>query len=293
MKRPKVLVLHAAGTNRDPDVCTALSLAGAEPEIVHLNLLRAGDRRWEDYSMLVLPGGFSYADALGAGKLMALDLTSYFADEVGSFVGAGKPVIGICNGFQALVKSGILPDGRPAGPRYRAEDPGADLGLSESVVRESGAPGYGEARKIAHRVTLTHNEKGRFECRWVYLAPVSKSCVWTKMLVNRVFCPVAHGEGRFFVDSDETLAELRDKDQIAFIYTHADGSPAEKDYPDNPNGSVGDIAGICNVAGNVLGLMPHPENNVIARRQARTFPGISVSGGLELFRGGVVYAAGM
>ncbi|MGA2547102.1 MAG: phosphoribosylformylglycinamidine synthase I [Rectinemataceae bacterium] len=259
MMKPKALVLHAPGSNRDPDVCTALSLAGADPEIVHLNLLRAKERRWEDYSILVLPGGFSYADALGAGRLLALDLASYFADEVSAFVGAGKPVIGICNGFQALVKSGIL----------------------------SGGTG-----KIARRETLTHNERGRFECRWVRLAPVSKTCLWTKGLTRDLFCPVAHGEGRFVVDSDATLAELRDKDRIAFVYARADGSPAGGGYPDNPNGSIADIAGICNEAGNVLGLMPHPENNVIPGRQVRTLPGASVSGGLELFRGGVLYAAG-
>jgi phosphoribosylformylglycinamidine synthase len=258
--KPKALVLHAAGTNRDPDVCTALSLAGADPEIVHLNLLRAKERRWEDYSILVLPGGFSYADALGAGRLLAIDLASYFADEASAFVGAGKPVIGICNGFQALVKSGILSEG----------------GTAES----------------ARRATLAHNERGRFECRWVRLSSVSKTCLWTKTLTRDLFCPVAHGEGRFVVDSDATLAELRGRDQIAFIYARADGSPADGGYPENPNGSVADIAGICNAAGNVLGLMPHPENNIFPGRQARTLPGASVSLGLDLFREGVLYAAG-
>jgi phosphoribosylformylglycinamidine synthase subunit PurQ / glutaminase len=272
MMKPKALVLHAAGSNRDPDACTALSLAGADPEIVHLNLLRAKERRWEDYSILVLPGGFSYADALGAGRLLALDLASYFADEVSAFVGAGKPVIGICNGFQALVKSGILSEGRPLGPR--------------TIIAPGAASG------AARRATLTHNERGRFECRWVRLAPVSKICLWTRTLTRDLFCPVAHGEGRFVVDSDATLAEFRDKDQIAFIYARADGGPAGEDYPDNPNGSIAGIAGICNAAGNVLGLMPHPENNVIPGRQARTYAGASVSDGLELFRGGVAYAAG-
>lgn len=290
MMKPRALVLHAAGTNRDPDVCTALSLAGADPEIVHLNLLRKKERRWEDYSMLVLPGGFSYADALGAGRLIALDLASYFADEVSAFVGAGKPVIGICNGFQALVKSGILSEGRPVGPGTLIVPDTATVGAATAGGADASG---GAGAEIVRRATLTHNEKGRFECRWVQLAPVSKICVWTRMLVHNVFCPVAHGEGRFVVDSEATLAELRGNDQIAFIYTHADGSPAGGEYPDNPNGSVADIAGICNAAGNVLGLMPHPENNIIPRRQARTFPGSSVSGGLELFRSGVVYAAGM
>ena len=107
--KPKALILHATGTNRDHDAVQALELAGAEPEIVHLNQLRRGERRWQDYQMLLLPGGFSYADALGAGKLLALDLKIFFAEEVRAFVDSGKPVVGICNGFQALVKSGILP----------------------------------------------------------------------------------------------------------------------------------------------------------------------------------------
>src|SRR5574342_283754 len=107
--KPKALILQAHGSNRDYDVAEALTLAGADSHPVPLNDLRAGKKHWADYQMLVIPGGFSYADALGAGKLLAIDLKSYFVDEIKTFVAAGKPVIGICNGFQALVKSGILP----------------------------------------------------------------------------------------------------------------------------------------------------------------------------------------
>jgi phosphoribosylformylglycinamidine synthase len=117
--------------------------------------------------------------------------------------------------------------------------------------------------------------------------------VWTKTLEKPMFCPVAHGEGRFLVDSDATLSRLRDNDQIAFIYALPDGSPAGGAYPENPNGSRADIAGICNRSGTVLGLMPHPENNLHPRSQPRTFPGARVSGGLELFRSGVAYAGGI
>lgn len=150
MMKPKALVLHAAGTNRDPDACVALRLAGADPEIVHVNALRAKERRLSDYAMLVIPGGFSYADALGAGRLFALDLSSYFADQAAEFVAAGKPVIGICNGFQVLVKAGILPGGG---------EPGAE-----------------------RKATLAHNDNGRFECRWTIMAAPPSKCAWTRDL---------------------------------------------------------------------------------------------------------------
>src|SRR5215204_4615370 len=150
---PHALVLYATGSNRDHEAALALEQAGAQAEIVPLTELRAGNRRWGDYQMLVIPGGFSYADALGAGKLLALDLQSYFADEISAFVQSGKPVIGICNGFQALVKSGILPG------------------------NNDGA-------------TLTYNARGHFECRWVTLKPVSQKCIWTRELDDLIECPI-------------------------------------------------------------------------------------------------------
>ena len=155
--RPKALLLHAPGTNRDLEAAQALELAGAQPEIVPLNELRARGRRWAEYGLLVLPGGFSYADALGAGRLLALDLNAYFADEVRAFVQTGKPVIGICNGFQALVKANILP--------------GLD-GTQSTQPREASL----------RDATLTFNTSGHFECRWITLRPQSRTCVWTRGL---------------------------------------------------------------------------------------------------------------
>lgn len=264
MSKPKALVLHAAGTNRDPDACTALELAGAAPEIVHVNALRSGERRLGDYAMLVIPGGFSYADALGAGRLFALDLASYFADEVATFVAAGKPVIGICNGFQVLVKAGILP-GTP------------------TLVGSDGG-------RVA---TLAHNENGRFECRWTTMAAPASVCVWTKGLGGALSCPIAHGEGRFLVDSDSTLERLRATGQLALLYADDEGLPARGSYPANPNGSVADIAGICNAAGNVLGLMPHPENNVVLRTRDDRRRRADTEACLALWKNGVAWAKGL
>ncbi len=257
--KPTALILHANGSNRDHEAAQAMQLAGAAAEIVHLSQLRAGRREWADYQLLVLPGGFSYGDALGAGKLMALDLTAYFADAVNDFVASGRPVIGICNGFQALVKAGLLP-----GPQSGAALPPA---------------------------TLTFNAAGRFECRWVTLLPQSGVCAWTSGLTEPIECPVAHGEGRFFLSDPAGVAALQAVGQIALTYGHADGTPAGGDYPANPNGSVGDIAGICNAAGNVLGLMPHPEDHLFAWQHPRWTRGPTRGLGLPLFQRGVAYAA--
>lgn len=260
--KPQALILHATGTNRDLDAANALELAGAQPEIVHINQLRSGERHWEDYQLLLLPGGFSYADALGAGRLFALDLTAYFEDQVNAFVAAGKPVIGICNGFQALVKAGIL----PVSPVEKQE---------------------------AVKATLTFNAGGRFECRWVTLAPQSGTCIWTRGLSGPVYCPVAHGEGFFTLADPQQLSLLQSRDQVALVYAYPDGSPAGGSYPENPNGSIGDIAGVCNPQGNVLGMMPHPENHIFSYQHPRHTRGEAGRSGLNLFIQGVRYAAQM
>jgi phosphoribosylformylglycinamidine synthase len=256
--KPKALVLQAHGSNRDFDAIEALTLAGAEACGVPLNELRQNKALFSEYHMIVVPGGFSYADALGAGKLLALDLASYFADEISSFVATGKPVIGICNGFQALVRSGILP-----------------------------------ATSDSKASTLTFNEEGHFECRWVTLAPVSQTCVWTRGLDDLIECPIAHGEGNFQASELFPLSSFVENDQIALTYIYPDGSPANGDYPFNPNGSLLDIAGICNPQGNVLGLMPHPENYIHPYQHPRWTRGTNPHSGLKLFENGVKYASGL
>jgi phosphoribosylformylglycinamidine synthase subunit PurQ / glutaminase len=258
--KPKALVLLACGTNRDHDVAEALSLCGADPEITPLNALRYGEKKWSRFQILVLPGGFSYADALGAGKLLGIDMQSYFSYEIQDFIAAGKPVIGICNGFQALVKSGILPE--PAAERI----------------------GSGGA------FTLTFNAHGQFECRWVVLRPTSQTCIWTKGLSELITCPIAHAEGNFQTLDRSRLTNLQSLDQIALTYVRADGGPSNGEYPANPNGSMLDIAGICNPAGNVLGLMPHPENHIYPFQHPKWRRGVIGNSGLFLFRNGVKYA---
>ena len=260
--KPKALVLQAHGTNRDIDVMDALTLAGADPVGVPLNELRTGKKHFSDFQLLILPGGFSYADALGAGKLLALDLNSYFDAEIAAFVASGKPVIGICNGFQALVKSGILP------------------GNSESLMVNGSSP-----------ATLTFNAEGHFECRWVNLQPISQKCIWTQGLDEIIICPIAHGEGNFQTINHSLLTTLSQNDQIALTYIHPDGSSANGEYPSNPNGSILDIAGICNPAGNVLGLMPHPENHIHPWQHPRHTRGENGQSGLVLFENGVRYTS--
>jgi phosphoribosylformylglycinamidine synthase subunit PurQ / glutaminase len=250
--KPKALVLQAHGSNRDFDVIDALTLAGADATGVPLNQLRGHKSLLAGFQLLVIPGGFSYADALGAGKLLALDFASYFTDEVSLFVEAGKPVIGICNGFQVLVKSGILP---------------------------------GNTNEAAS--TLTFNAEGHFECRWVTLKSASQNCIWTKDLDEIITCPIAHGEGNF-----QTTTSIS-AEHIALTYTYRDGSSANGAYPANPNGSSLDIAGICNSKGNVLGLMPHPENHIHTWQHPRHTRGETSGSGLKLFENGVDYAREM
>jgi phosphoribosylformylglycinamidine synthase subunit PurQ / glutaminase len=236
--KPTVLILHAPGTNRDTEAARACELAGGRPDIVHINQLRAGERTIGEYDMLLLPGGFTYGDALGAGARLALDLQIYLHDMLQTFVSAGKPVLGICNGFQTLVKAGILP------------------GQLES---SQPAPHW-----TNRAVTLTTNASDHFECRWVHLSvPDNVRTPFLQGFSELIYCPVAHGEGNFQAKDAATVDFLNHSGLVAFRYVNEDGTAAGGRYPANPNGSVDDIAGICNPAGNVIGLMPHPEDHIV------------------------------
>lgn len=265
MPRPRVLIMHAPGTNRDREAALACRHAGGDPEIVHINQLISGERHPAAYQMMVLPGGFSYGDDLGAGRLWANDLYHRFREALDDFVRVGKPVMGICNGFQALVKAGYLPGPAPS-----------------------------------QRVTLTFNRRAHFECRWVRLRAVEQSrCLFTRDLKEDILCPVAHGEGRLAVPDEAARRELWRDGLVAMQYVasetappiaNSSGSAALREragYPHNPNGSIDDIAGLCNEQGNVFGLMPHPEDHVIAEQHPRWTRGEAGGLGTPLFRNGI------
>jgi phosphoribosylformylglycinamidine synthase len=257
-RAPRALILHAPGTNRDREAALACTLAGAEPEIGRLEQLQRGGRRMLDYHMLVLPGGFAYGDALGAGTLWALDLRTWLHEDLERVVGSGRPVLGICNGFQVLVKAGLLPglDLAPAGTRV---------------------------------VTLSENESSRFECRWVYLqANTRNSCLFTEGLDELIHCPVAHGEGCLVTSDAAILDALFARNLVAFTYTAEDRAPAG--YPANPSGAAGGIAGLCNKAGNVLGMMPHPEDHIFPWQHPGRHRGAFGQSGLPIFANMVRHA---
>jgi phosphoribosylformylglycinamidine synthase len=218
------LVLRAAGINCDVETQYALESAGAKAERIHINRFIEDKSRLQEYQILVVPGGFSYGDDVAAGKILANQIVHHIFEPMRKFIEAGKLVLGICNGFQVLVKAGIL-------------------------------PGNG-SHSHQQEVTITCNDSGKYEDRWVYLAPQTDKCVFIEA-GRQIYLPVAHGEGKVVTKDTATLEGLKSAGQIAFKYVDANGR--EGDYPINPNGSVASIAGLTDSTGRVLGLMPHPE----------------------------------
>lgn len=240
--RPTAAILVAPGTNRDRDVALALDLAGADSVVVSISDLERDTNVIDTAQMIVIAGGFSFADALGSGHVFALELEMLLGDRLQQAVSKGRPIIGICNGFQTLVRMGLLSNGAGA-------------------------------------MALDHNERGLFDCRWVTLRPSSEKCIWTRGIHEVLECPIAHGEGRFTADA-EVVGRLEVNDRVALRYVNG-----------NPNGSVGDIAGICDESGLVLGLMPHPENHVVPRQHPRFLRGTHIGLALDIFRNGVTHAS--
>ncbi|MCF7972627.1 MAG: phosphoribosylformylglycinamidine synthase I [Phycisphaerae bacterium] len=257
MAQPKAIVLRAAGINCDNETSHALDLAGAQVDRVHINQLIGQPSMLDQYQILVFPGGFSYGDDVSAGKILANQVIHHLHDTIRAFLDRGNLVLGICNGFQVLVKTGILP--------------GFD-------TRQS-------------HVTITYNDSDKFEDRWVYLKPQSDHCVFLEP-GRTLYLPVAHGEGKVVPTDDAVLTRLQSDHLVAFSYVDKDGEPGP--YPINPNGSVLGIAGLTDSTGRVLGLMPHPERHIHATHHPHWTRGAGPSecDGMTIFNNAVTYVKG-
>lgn len=256
MTTPNVLILRAPGTNCDEEAQHAFELAGANAERVHINRLRENPALLRQFQILMIPGGFSYGDDVAAGKIFANQLAAFLSDEVRKFRDAEKLILGVCNGFQVLLKAGVLIPADDEGP-------------------------------VA---TLAHNTHG-YQDRWLHLKVSSERCVFLKGM-HRLQIPMAHGEGNFVCRKEWILQGLEQTGQLVLKYIHESGEPA-KGFPDNPNGSQADVAGVCDPTGRVLGLMPHPERHILPTQHPRwTREGLKAEGdGLQLFRNAVQYFA--
>jgi len=258
MSRVSVCVLGGFGINADEELAAAFQAVGARAERVHITDLLRGSEPLAPFRILAFPGGFTYGDHLGSATAMAALLVRRLRGELDRFLDAGRLVLGICNGFQILVRAGLLP---AAGRRWVCQ------------------------------ASLIHNESGRFEDRWVRLGfEVRSPCVWTRGM-GEIEVPVRHGEGNLEFAGPEVLARLEGSGQVCARYLSGSGGlPA---YPENPNGSTAAVAGLCDPSGRTFGLMPHPEaflDPVNHPRWTRRMP--AEAGGLRLLENGVRAAAG-
>jgi phosphoribosylformylglycinamidine synthase subunit PurQ / glutaminase len=266
---PRILILRAPGTNCDQETAFAFETAGGKPEVVHLNRLLENPPLAAQYQVLCLPGGFSYGDDLSAGRIFGNQMRHHLRDHLEEFKAAGKLILGVCNGFQVLIKSGVLlPD--------RADEPIA---------------------------TLTLNDSGKFEDRWVHLRTTCDKCVFLRG-IETMYLPVAHAEGKFVARDAETLSRLDSAGQLVLRYApppeshasagatpqHLASSPRPLLYPVNPNGAQLDVAGVCDETGRVFGLMPHPERHIDPTHHPRwTREPRDRGDGLAVFENAVAY----
>jgi len=252
----KTLILRAPGTNCDAETAFAFQQAGAVTTSVHINQLIRGEQRLADYQILVVPGGFTYGDDIAAGRVLANELRLKLGEDILRFIEGGGLILGICNGFQVLVKAGILPR-----------------------ISNGGSP----------PLTVVANDSGKFECRWVYLRVNKDSpCLFTRG-IDSMYLPVAHAEGKVVADP-EVLPELN----VVVYYADEQGDN-KAGYPYNPNGSVGNIAGICDASGRIFALMPHPERYIRGTQHPQwTRQGVKEHGdGFQVFLNAVKWAKGL
>lgn len=254
MAIPRALILRAPGTNCDEEAQYAFDLAGAVADRVHIQRLRDDPSLLHRYQILMVPGGFSYGDDVAAGKILANQLTAFLGDELRKFRDHEKLILGVCNGFQAILKAGLLIPPDDEGP-------------------------------VA---TLAHNPKG-YQDRWLHLKVVTNRSPFLKG-INQLHVPMAHGEGNFVCREEWILKGLEQTGQVALRYVRSNGSPANG-FPFNPNGSQGDVAGVTDYSGRVLGLMPHPERHLLPTHHPRwAREGLREEGdGLKLFRNAVEF----
>lgn len=254
MTTPNVLILRAPGTNCDVETGHAFGLAGAHTEDCHIRRLMEEPSILDKHQILCLPGGFSYGDDVSAGRILGNELRLHLADACRQFKDSGKLVLGICNGFQILMKTGLLDVDDTQGPT----------------------------------ATLTMNDCGKYEARWVNLAVTPGECVFLQG-IESFELPVAHAEGKFVARDEKVMSDLAAAGRLVLRYVTPEGaSPAP--YPANPNGAMGDVAGVCDATGRVLGLMPHPERFVDATQHPRwTRGGIETGAGLSIFENAVRY----
>ncbi len=227
--KPNVLVLKADGINCDEELVFAFNYAGAKADLVHVNKLRENKNLLKKYQILAIPGGFSYGDDVVSGKILAVELASFFSDALRKFTQRKDTVtLGVCNGFQVLARTGLLP--------------------------------FNELGKMS--MTLTDNASGHFECRWINVKVEDKAKGFLKAMKGKtVSYQVAHGEGRFFASS-AVVKQIEDRGLVALRYVDAQNKPT-MEYPANPNGAHHAIAGITDKSGRIIGLMPHPERFVL------------------------------
>jgi phosphoribosylformylglycinamidine synthase I len=267
MPQPNVIILRAPGTNCDVETAFAYERAGARTETLHINRLLENPRLFERFQILCVPGGFSYGDDIAAGRILGNQIQHHLDETLAAFKDAGKLMLGVCNGFQVLLKSPVLlPPDPQRGPR----------------------------------ATLTLNDSGRYEDRWVRLKVQGNRCVFLQG-IDQMYLPVAHAEGKFVTRDQPVLEELLGAGQAVLRYLpQREGGEGRGErgegtesctFPDNPNGSVADIAGICDVTGRVFGLMPHPERHIDPTQHPRWTRGESrgVGDGLQIFVNAVRY----
>jgi len=260
MEKIKVIVLRAAGINCDQETVHAFQLVGTQAQTVHVNQLISQPDLLNDYQIFVLPGGFSYGDDIAAGEILAGQLLHHLKEAISHFIDQDKLVLGICNGFQILVKAGLLPG--------RLDESASNNGHTQNA-------------------TIAYNDSGKFEARWVYLEPGTEKCVFISP-GQRLYLPIAHGEGKVCFANEGLRQQVVGNQQIAFRYVDQDGNFGH--YPINPNGSNDHIAGICDATGRILGLMPHPERNIHRTHHPRwTREKIDRPDGLTIFQNAVNY----